>query len=207
MLGIFLDTETNGLNSQKHKIIELAFKILDVKTGTQVAEYQSIVFQTKEEWETADKSSLLVNGFSWDEISSKGRLKKDISTDVLTCFEKLNIKRGNAVFICQNPSFDRAFFSQLIDADIQEKLGWPYHWLDLASMYWAESIRKGEENPLCFPWKTGVSKDKIALANNLPPENKPHRAMNGVDHLLLCYKSVVGFPQEALSSSQACTHP
>ena len=61
-------------------------------------------------------------------------------------------------------------------------------------MYWAESIRRGIEQPEFFPWNTGVSKDKIAKAYFLTEEGKPHRATQGVDHLLLCYKAVVGFP-------------
>ena len=111
-------------------------------------------------------------------------------------FDKHDIKRGEAVFICQNPSFDRIFFSQLIDVDTQEKLLWPYHWLDLASMYWAEAIRKAKGGEEKYPWMTGCSKDKIATALELPKEVKPHRAMNGVNHLLLCYESVVGFPEK-----------
>ena len=39
----------------------------------------------------------------------------------------------------------------------------------------------------------GFSKDKIAKSLNLPEEKKPHKAMRGVDHLLLCYEKTVGF--------------
>ena len=193
MLGIFLDTETNGLNAHKHRVIELAYKILDVETGALKEEFQSIVSQSPEAWAQSDPDSLQVNGFTWEQVS-KGRTSADISELIITAFKKYGIKRGKAVFICQNPSFDRAFFSQLIDADAQEKLGWPYHWLDLASMYWAESIRLGKTNSERFPWKTGFSKDRIAATYQLASEEKPHRAMNGVNHLILCYKTVVGFP-------------
>jgi len=117
-----------------------------------------------------------------------------VAEGIKASFSRNGIKRGNAVFICQNPSFDRIFFSQLIDADVQEKLLWPYHWLDLASMYWADCITKAKSGQSLLPWETGFSKDKIARALRLPPEEKPHRAMNGVDHLLLCYEAVVGFP-------------
>ncbi|HEY5234979.1 MAG TPA: 3'-5' exonuclease, partial [Rhabdochlamydiaceae bacterium] len=89
--------------------------------------------------------------------------------------------------------FDRIFFSQLVDPDIQESLNWPYYWLDLASMYWAKSIRKGKQDPKHYPWVTGFSKDRIAAVYHLPAEEHPHQAMNGVDHLLLCYEKVIGF--------------
>ena len=60
-------------------------------------------------------------------------------------------------------------------------------------MYWAESLRRGQSNPNFFPWKTGFSKDRIASTYHLPAEETPHRAMRGVDHLILCYQNVIGF--------------
>jgi len=191
VLGIFLDTETNGLNAFKHKVIEIAFKIVDLETEKVVDSYSSIVFQTYEEWQNSNLESLQINGFNWEDISF-GKKPETISEEIQACFKINNIKRGEAVFICQNPSFDRAFFSQFVDADLQEKKLWPYHWLDLASMYFAASLIKKKEDPsIEFPWKTGLSKDNIAKVLHLPPESKPHRAMNGVDHLILCYKMVL----------------
>ena len=195
MLGVFLDTETSGLNPHKHKILELAYKIIDVKSGDLKHSFETIVFQPQDEWQKADPESLKINGFSWEQIS-QGTKADQLAETIIVTFKDWDIKKGSAVFICQNPSFDRAFFSQLIDPDIQEALGWPYHWLDLASMYWAENIRKGKNQLGPFPWETGVSKDRISSVYRLPPEDKPHRAMNGVNHLLLCYEAVVGFPEK-----------
>ncbi|NGX38186.1 MAG: Ribonuclease T [Chlamydiae bacterium] len=188
MLGVFLDTETNGLNPHKHSILELAYKIIDVETGTLKYAYEAVIAQSEANWARTHPGSLEVNGFSWEEIS-RGLPPEKVAGATITAFAQNGVKRENAVFICQNPSFDRAFFSQLIDPDLQESLGWPYHWLDLASMYWALHINKEP-----FPWQTGVSKDKISETYNLQPEKKPHRAMNGVNHLLLCYEAIVGYP-------------
>lgn len=185
MLAIFLDTETNGLNFFKHRTLEIAFKILDLRSDLVMAQYESVVYQTPEDWAISDPDSLKVNGFSYEDVL-KGKKSQIVSQEIIDLFMKLEIRRKEAVFICQNPSFDRAFFSQLINPDIQEKLQWPYYWLDLASMYWNASFKKG-----VFPWKTGFSKDNIALAYGLPLEAKPHRAMNGVNHLMLCYHAVV----------------
>ena len=38
------------------------------------------------------------------------------------------------------------------------------------------------------------SKDSIAEYYGIEKEKKPHRAQNGVDHLLLCYETIIGFP-------------
>jgi len=190
MLGIFLDTETNGLNPFKHHVLEIALAIVDVETGLRRDTYTSVVQQPRSAWDSSDPESLKVNRFTWDEVQ-KGRPIAEVTSAILAIFDRNGIKRGEAVFICQNPSFDRAFFSQFFPTEKQESLKWPYHWLDLASMYWSYAIRKGHP----MPWSTGYSKDKIAAVFGLPPEQQPHRAMNGVEHLLLCYQAVVGFPQ------------
>lgn len=194
MIGIFLDTETNGLNSQIHKILEIAFKIVDLQSGEVKEEFQTLVTIALEAWEKSDQESLRINGFTWNEVS-KGKMPRHVSQSIIDIFTKWGIRRKKAVFICQNPSFDRVFFSQLIDPDTQELLSWPYHWLDLASMYWALSMNKAKQSLGPLPWETGFSKDLIAQQYQLPGEEKPHRAMNGVSHLLLCYKAVVGFPR------------
>jgi oligoribonuclease len=193
VIGVFLDTETNGLNSKIHKILEIALKIVDLKTGQLKEEYQSLVIQPIESWEKSDQESLRINGFTWQEVS-QGKSPRHVSQSIIDLFTKHEVRRKKAVFICQNPSFDRVFFSQLIDPDTQELLNWPYHWLDLASMYWAVTMEKAKEKKGPFPWDTGFSKDLIASHYQLPEEEKPHRAMNGVNHLLLCYQAVVGYP-------------
>ncbi len=195
VLAVFLDTETNGLNHQKHKILEIALQIIDLKTGEKKGEYQSLLRQTAEGWERSDPESLRINGFTWDEVV-QGKSARLASQEIIDLFAQVGIRRKKAVFICQNPSFDRAFFSQLIDADTQELLSWPYHWLDLASMYWAITLRQAKQGEGPLPWETGVSKDSIAAAYHLPAEAKPHRAMNGVAHLILCYEAVVGWAKK-----------
>lgn len=195
MIGVFLDTETNGLNSQIHKILEIAFKIVDLKTGEIKEEFQTLITQPIEAWEKSDQESLRVNGFTWDEVS-KGRTSRHVSQTIIDIFTRWEIRRKKAVFICQNPSFDRVFFSQLIDPDTQELLRWPYHWLDLASMYWALTMDQAKLRGGPMPWETGISKDLIASQYKLPGEAKPHRAMNGAAHLLLCYQAIVGFPEK-----------
>jgi oligoribonuclease len=192
MLGIFLDQETTGLDSYKHKVVELAFKIVSFNTGEVKASYQSICRHDESVWARKDPSSIAVNGFSWEEIQ-QGKSEAEIRADVLGIFQSIPIVRGKAVFVCQNPSFDRAFFSHFVDSYTQEKFQWPYHWLDLASMYWATEVQKtclyGKE----LPEEIWLSKDTIAKAMLLPEEQKPHRAMQGVDHLITCYEKVVGF--------------
>jgi oligoribonuclease len=133
-----------------------------------------------------------VNGFTWEEVE-RGQQIERVAEQVVALFSHWKVKHKKAVFICQNPSLDRMFFCQVVPIDHQEMHHWPYHWFDLASMFWALSLKRAREEQTPLPWEIGFSKDAIAAHFNLPPEETPHRAMNGVDHLLLCYKEIVGF--------------
>lgn len=192
MLGIFLDQETTGLDSYRHKLLEIAFKVVDLRSGHVALSFDSIVFQPESVWQTKDAQAIVVNGFTQEEIA-KGKSEIELGREIIDLFTKLGIQRGKAVFVCQNPSFDRPFFAHLVDTYTQEKLNWPYHWLDLASMYWALEVKKAKSLGLAFADELSLSKDQIAQSFSLPKEATPHRAMRGVDHLLLCYEKVVGF--------------
>lgn len=189
MIGIFLDLETTGLDPTRHRILEVALRVVDLKTQEQIGSFQSIVKQPYEVWEKRDSLSLEVNGFQWSELQ-QGLEEADIGHRLVGLFRDWKIQRGRAVFICQNPAFDRSFFSQIIDLYTQERLKWPYHWLDLASMYWAFNVERCmlENKPIQEEFI--LSKDAIAKNYNLPTEGTPHRAMNGVDHLILCYQAL-----------------
>lgn len=190
MHTIFLDIETTGLDSKIHRPIEIAFKVLDANTHELKSSFQQIVKWPKEDWEKRDPSSTLINGFTWDEISL-GLEADEVGLLIKEEFARLSILRGEAVFICQNPSFDRAFFSHLVPVYTQEKLNWPYHWLDFASMYWALQIQNKMKQNAPLPEQMSLSKNSIALSSGLPAESSPHRAMNGVNHLIQCYLAVL----------------
>jgi len=196
MQAIFLDTETSGLDPFYHKLLEIAFKVVDIPSGTVKATYEAIIKHPLEVWEKRDPASVEFNGFSWEKMQ-KGKEGEDVRQDIIGIFKDLKIERGKAVFICQNPSFDRNFFAQLIDIYTQEELQWPYHWLDLASMFWAMQTKNFHENQLPFPSEMSLSKNSIAQHFRLPIEQTPHCAKNGVDHLILCYRAVVGFERSA----------
>lgn len=193
MYGIFLDLETSGLDNTCHRVLEIAFKIVRLETGEELDSYDSLVCQPREVWNLHDPVSIQVNGMSFERIS-QGTSEETVSEAIISTFQKHNISRDNAVFICQNPSFDRAFFSQLVDTYKQEEFRWPYHWLDLASMYWVNELQAIVQEGRPFPEKISLSKDAIAAKHGLAPEASPHRAINGVEHLILCYEKEVGWP-------------
>ena len=166
---------------------------MDLESGKRIETYSGMIALSEEKWAASDPESLKINGFSWEELQKEGKSAEEVAEGMVAQFARFNIKRKEAVFICQNPSFDRTFLSQLIEVPRQEMLAWPYHWLDLASMYWALAIERMKGNNGPPPWKTGFSKDQIAAHYKIAPEEKPHRARNGVAHLLLCYEAMLGF--------------
>lgn len=192
MLGIFLDIESSGLDSYRHRVLEVAFKIIDLNDGDEKYSYVSIVRQPLEVWEKRDPISIEVNGFTWDKVL-QGKEEGLIKEELIAIFKQLQIERGKAVYICQNPSFDRGFFAQLVPVYVQEQYQWPYHWLDFASMYWALLVKELNEKNVALPQEINLSKNTIAQQYGLPAEVTPHSAMNGVNHLILCYQKVVGF--------------
>lgn len=200
MLAIFLDIETTGLDSTRHRAIDIGLKIIDVGTGETVGSYQSIIKITPESWEKRDPSSIEINGFTWEQVL-QGKDPKTVGDEIMALFTSKGIERGKAVFICQNPAFDRSFFTQLVDIYTQERLHWPYHWLDFASMYWAHLAFQSKERGTPFPKELNLSKNEIARIYHLPTEAEPHRAMNGVNHLILCYQTVVGLKHPSESES------
>lgn len=190
MNAIFLDIETTGLDTKIHRPLDIAFKVLDAHTHELKSSYQSLVKWPQEVWEARDLNSIEINGYTWEDVC-KGNEPESIRESIEKIFEETHIQRGQAVFICQNPSFDRAFFNQLIPVYSQEKLNWPYHWLDLASMYWTKQLQKTLRDKKILPEKMNLSKNAIAVASGLPVETSPHRAINGVNHLIQCYLTVL----------------
>lgn len=188
MYLIFLDTETTGLNPEKHRLLEIAFKVVDARTAKGILSYETIIAQPMEVWAEADPASLKVNGFSFEQ-ALQGKSEKVAASEISSDLNHLFKNGRGGVFVCQNPSFDRAFFNQLINPDIQVHYRWPYHWLDLASMYWATRLLDDRSAALAMDEKD-LSKNRIAEHYGIQTEKVPHRAMNGVDHLIACYNAL-----------------
>lgn len=198
MQAIFLDIETTGLNAQIHHPLDIAFKVIDMASGQICASYQSLLRLTPAQWLVRDPASMQINGYSWEE-TLLGKESHQVADEIQDVLNRVPIQRGKTVFLCQNPAFDRAFFNQLVDVYVQERLKWPYHWLDLASMFWAFRHFQCKNQGISFPEEINVSKNAIARHFGLPQEIPPHRAMQGVDHLIQCYEKVF---QTSLQSPQ-----
>lgn len=191
MKGVFLDIETTGLDPFRHRPIDLAFQIRNLETGALLGTYQSLVRQSSTVWKEGDPSSLEIHRYTFEEVQ-QGKEAVQIAEEIIALFGKLEIVRGKAFFICQNPAFDRGFFSHIVPPYTQESLHWPYHWLDLASMHWTTCVQTLSASKKSYPYTMNLSKNAIAKAHGIPPEDKPHHAARGVQHLVACYQAVMG---------------
>jgi DNA polymerase-3 subunit epsilon/oligoribonuclease len=156
-----------------------------------IQEYSSLIQFSEREWTlSSDTKALAINGITFEEVRN-AKTHNEVCEDLAELFLTTEVHKRNAAFICQNPSFDRTFFNQIMPLETQEELELPYHWLDLASMYFARSL--DVEKPINghnLPHIIRLSKDAIASYLGIPPEKTPHRATNGVHHLIACYRSL-----------------
>lgn len=198
MKGVFIDIETTGLDFDIHEALEVAIVIVDLNNYSEQFAYTSCIKCDECTWSRADEKALAYNGFTRHENQVHSKDIFEVGKDLEEFFIKHEIVKGRAVFICQNPSFDRPFFLQLMSQERMIDLKLPYHWLDLASMFWIKYYGS------CFPipsldmpikdlnYEISLSKDSIAAHFGIAPEQRPHRALNGVMHLIKCYMAVCG---------------
>jgi len=195
--GVFLDIETNGLDPYLHSPLEISLSIYDLHNMECISSYTTFIECSEREWVIhSDPQALKINGITYDQVK-EGKSFECICEDLVELFLSYEIHKTNSVFICQNPSFDRAFFNQIMPVESQNEIELPYHWLDLASMYFMENLVPKKVNGRTVRYHPHIttipcSKDAIASYYGLPIEGKPHRAFNGVQHLITCYKALMG---------------
>lgn len=195
-MAIFLDTETSGLDPSIHRPLEIAFRIIDPTSGKVLDSYESIIKVSEEDWKNASQGALKVNHFTWEKVQ-QGKPIEQVAQEITEIFTRNRVNRETAFFICHNPKFDHAFFQLIFSEKTIYKNRWPYHWLDFASMYFAneqKQIVEGRKQNYYMMF----GKDAIANVIGCGPEEVPHRAMNGVDHLIKIYSDVIGFQKQTV---------
>lgn len=182
----FVDIETSGLDFNIHVVLDIAIVVVDYSDSKKKRiGYTSCIECDEKDWILAEEEALLINGFS-EENHFPSKKDWQAGKEIEEFLVKNKIQNGNSFFLCQNPSFDRPFFYQLLSQNRMKELNMPYHWLDLASMYWIKTYGSMDIDPKSI----SLSKDDIAHTFGIPPEDKPHKALKGALHLIKCYEAL-----------------
>ena len=120
MLLAFLDTETTGLDPDRHRALEIALRVIDSQTMHHIVSYETLIRQSPEVWAEADPRSLKIHGLTKEKLLD-GKEERVVESELLSILKGCGLEEGKGVFLCQNPSFDRPFFSQLISQTLQEE--------------------------------------------------------------------------------------
>ncbi len=138
-LFAFLDTETTGLDPEKHEIIEIGCVLVQLKNtnGENVFEViEEFEYKVKpEKIEIADPVALRVNGYNEADWIFALKL-----SEVMKIVSK---KTKNAILVGHNVAFDYAFLQNAFAKTGEENL-MHYHKLDTISMAFAKLCMEGE---------------------------------------------------------------
>lgn len=196
MRAVFIDVETTGLDFDRHVPLDVGAVVVDLHNMSCIATYYELIKCYSIQWDHADHQALEVNGFDIDNhFASKESW--EVGNELLEFLVHHGILRGQSIFICQNPSFDRIFIHKLISQKKMNDFNLPYHWLDLASMYWIKALdinKPVNGHTLKKHSPISLSKDTIASMLGIPKEAKPHKGLQGAEHLFECYKALVKLP-------------
>lgn len=165
---IVLDIETTGLDPRRHSIVEIG--AIDFNSpGNFFSERCSV-------WEGAeiDLNALEINGLSVDDIHDKTILtQKEIISKFIGWMDGIEDK----TIAGQNVDFDIDFFNESsARCGLTFRLG--KRKVDQHAIVYADMMKRNIKPPLKEGFSV-VNSDFIMKYAGIPPEPKPHRAING----------------------------
>lgn len=165
---IVLDIETTGLDPKRHSIIEIG--AIDFNNPTNYFNGKCQIWSGA----AVDLSALEVNGFTLKEIQDQNILTQ---VELISDFKTWTDSIEDRTIAGQNIDFDISF---LIESTrrIGQKFNWGKRKVDQHAIAYAHYLKRNIKPPL----KDGTSNldsDTIMNYAGLPPEPRPHRALNG----------------------------
>jgi DNA polymerase III epsilon subunit-like protein len=167
---IVLDIETTGLDPKRHSIIEVG--AIDFYNPTNYFNEKCQIWIGAE----VDLSALEVNGFTLNEIQDQIITQEELISNFKIWTDSIEDK----TIAGQNVDFDINF---LIEST--KRFGQNFNWgkrkVDQHSIAYAHYLKRNIKPPL----KDGISNldgDTIMNYVGLPPEPRPHRALNGAKY-------------------------
>ena len=166
---IALDVETSGLDPERYSILSIGAVDTDEPTNQFYDECQI--------WEGAHVSSeaLAVNGFSREDAIDPN---KKTESELIAAFIAWTLARPkDTTIVGQNSSFDRDFVQS---ACRRASVDFPFahRTIDIHSLVWYHMILRGVTPPQ-YKGHSGINLTVALEYCGLPPETKPHNALNG----------------------------
>jgi len=159
----FVDTETTGLDDERHEIIDVAVILTD-PSGVNVKERFSTRIMPRR-LADAEPEALKINQFS-DALWLAGPLMTHQAAA-----EAVYRITNNAILVGQNVGFDIGFLRRLITLELKTPVAWHYHSVDTASLGW----------PLFSSGRApGLSLGKLCAAAGVPYTNA-HTALGDAE--------------------------
>ncbi len=146
----FIDTETTGLEPEKHELIEIGLILAEQSLSPE----KKIVLNMTEEWEvkikplhleSADPESLIISHYNESDWAN--------AVDLPEALLELSKKTEGAIMVGHNVAFDFAFLQKaFVETKVENKMH--YHKLDtisiaFAKLYGQEEVEKFSLRALC----------------------------------------------------------
>lgn len=176
----FVDTETTGLDSERHEVWDIAIIQRWISPSTQrVVDTEHTWTFWPQDMSTADPTALRLNKFY--ERTFNVRESFFTSTEARVIARLLD----GATFIGAVPDFDARFLDKLL-----RKYGaapaWHYHLVDVENLMVGALAARGE--PLAPPWDSHYLSDRIGVTQD---EDSKHTAMGDARWARDCYDAVM----------------
>lgn len=177
---IVADIEASGLDPHKHSILSIGAVELEHPDRQFYGECHI--------WDGAGimPDALAVNGFTEKDCHD---LKKQSLNELMNDFYHFVELCGDKTLAGQNVSFDRDFLN---DSFSRASMSWhfSYRTLDLHSMAYMDATKRGiaiaHKNE-----RSDLNLDAILKYVGLPPEPKPHNALNGAKYEAECFSRIL----------------
>ena len=177
---IIVDAEMSGLSPLKNSIVSLG--------AVDFARPERQFYGECRIWDGAetDPEALAVNGFTDEQCRDKN---KKSETELIKEFYEWIQPIADKTIAGQNVSFDAQFLNQALKrANIEWRFS--FRTLDLHALAYARFIKEGREVPLKFD-QSALSLTKILVSLGLPPEPKPHIAINGAKYEAEAFSRII----------------
>jgi DNA polymerase-3 subunit epsilon len=165
---IIIDVEASGVSPEKDSLVSVG--------AVDFADPKRRFYQECRIWDGAhvEDEALRVNGFTVSEISDpKKKTDREVVLDFLAWIETAKEK----TIAGHNPSFDRDFLQA---SARRYHINWPlaHRTVDLHSIAYFDMFKHNVDRPVINN-HSALNLDSILVYLGLPPEPKPHNALNG----------------------------